>query len=215
MIRPDHVTACLVTRGDQPEMMARIRESLIFENVVVWDNSTAPFDAKCAGRYFATLSARTEVVYFQDDDVLVPEETQRALVAAYSPGIMVATWGHGDDPAGYDDLPLVCGGGIVERFLPWRAMSAYLAAYPMDDPFFYEADFVAGVLYPAFRHLDLPFEIDLSVAQDPSRLCNQEWQRETKRIVTERARALRDGRRAPVDVDEVRRFSEFYVEAYS
>jgi hypothetical protein len=52
------VTACLVTRGDQPEKMREIRESLIFDDVIVWDNSTAPFDAKCAGRYFAALGAR-------------------------------------------------------------------------------------------------------------------------------------------------------------
>lgn len=196
MIQTDHVTACLVTYGDRPDHIAEIRESLIFDRVVVWDNARAPVDAKCAGRYFAALTATTEIVYFQDDDVLVPKETQRALVDAYSPGIMVATWGHGDDPDGYDDLPLVCGGGIVERFLPWRAMARYLAVYPMDDEFFYEADFVAGILYPAFRHVDLPFEIDLSIAQHPSRLCNQEWQRDLKLEITERARRIRDGRHA-------------------
>jgi hypothetical protein len=191
-VRPSDVTACLVTRGDQPEAIERIRRSLIFENVVVWDNSTAPFDAKCAGRYFAALQATTEIVYFQDDDVIVPPETQQALLDAYEPGVMVANWGHGDTPDGYDDLPLVCGGAICDRFLPWRAMAPYLNVWPFDHAFMYEADFVAGVLYPSFRHLHLPFEIDLAIAQHPSRLCNQPWQRDLKYQVTERARAIRD-----------------------
>lgn len=194
MIAVEHVTAALVTRGDQPEAMERILESLIFPNVVIWDNSVEPLDAKCAGRYMAALKAPTGVVYFQDDDVIVPPETQQAIADAYTPGIMVANWGHGENPDGYDDLPLVCGGAIIEQFLPWRALGQYLAHWPFDEGFMYEADFIAGILYPAFRHLELPFEIDLEIAQHPSRLCNQQWQRDLKFLVTERARAIRDGR---------------------
>jgi len=194
VIDPGQVTACLVTRGDQPDAMARIRESLIFDQVIVWDNSTAPFDAKCAGRYYAALGSRTRVVYFQDDDVIVPRETQQAIVAAYRPRVMVANWGHGDDPDGYDDLPLVGGGAIVDRDLPWIGLSRYLERFPLDDGFLYEADFVAGVLYRQFEHLRLPFEIDPSIAQDPSRLCSQEWQRDLKLEITVRARGIRDDR---------------------
>jgi hypothetical protein len=190
------VTACLVTRGDQPEAIERIRESLIFDNVIVWDNSVT-FDAKCAGRYFAALQATTDIVMFQDDDVIVPPGTQQALLDAYEPGVMVANWGHGDTPDGYDDLPLVCGGAICDRFLPWRAMAPYLNVWPFDYAFMYEADFVAGVLYPSFRHLHLPFEIDLAIAQHPSRLCNQPWQRDLKYQVTERARQIRDAAAVP------------------
>lgn len=186
------VTACLVTRGDQPEKMREIRESLIFDDVIVWDNSTAPFDAKCAGRYYAALGARNDIVYFQDDDVIVPRETQRELVDSYQPGVMVANWGHGETPAGYDDLPLVCGGGIVDRDLPWQCALRYLDRWPLDDGFLYEADFVIGVLYPAFEHRYLPFEIDYGIAQHDSRLCNQEWQRDLKPEITERARTIRD-----------------------
>ena len=60
MAKPYDVTACLVTRGDQPDMMARIRESLIFDNVVVWDNSKLP-DWKCAGRYMKIGVTRRSV----------------------------------------------------------------------------------------------------------------------------------------------------------
>lgn len=194
MLSPERVTACLVTRGDQPEAIERIREALIFENVVVWDNSVDAFDAKCAGRYFAALKATTDIVIFQDDDVIVPRETQEALLAAYEPGVMVANWGHGGDADGYDDLPLVGCGAVCDRFLPWRTMARYLAVWPLDEAFMYEADFVAGILYDRFEHLHLPYEIDLSIAQHPSRLCNQPFQRDLKYEITKRARAIRDAR---------------------
>jgi hypothetical protein len=182
VIDPENVTACLVTRGDQPLKMEEIRDSLIFENVVVWDNEVETFDAKCAGRYFAALRSSTDVVYFQDDDVLVPEETQRALCGAYIPGMLTATWGHGENPDGYDDLPLVCGGAVVDRWVAWRALSRYLAVWPMDEAFLYESD----------------FEIDYAIAQHRSRLVNQPWQRDLKFEVTQRARAIRDGDRETV-----------------
>lgn len=187
------VTACLVTRGDQPEMIERIRESLIFGHVVVWDNSQRALDAKCAGRYYALEEAPTSVAWLQDDDVIVPPDTQQRLLDAYMPGVVVANWGHGLTPDGYDDLPLVCGGAILDTDLPWPALNRYLEHWPADDGFLYEADFVAGVLYDDFRHLHLPFEINMSVAQHPSRLCNQPWQKDLKFEITERARAIRDG----------------------
>jgi len=191
-VRAPDVTACLVTRGDRPEKVSEILESLLFENVIVWDNSQEP-DWKCAGRYFAALRSHTRWVYFQDDDVIVPEATQRELLERAEIGACVANWGHGENPDGYDDLPLVCGGAIVERWLPWEAIARYAARYPLDEEFAYEADFVVGVLYDRFVHLRLPFEIDLEIAQSPERLCNQPWQRETKFRVTQRARWIRDG----------------------
>jgi glycosyl transferase family 2 len=185
-----NVTACLVTRGDQPEMMERIRDSLIFDDVIVWDNSAT--DRKTAGRYYATLAARTDLVYYQDDDVIVPPETQQALVDAHEAGAMVATYAHGDNDGGYGDLPLVCGGGIVDRDLPWQVLNRYLDRHPLDPSFLYYCDFAAGVLYPKFKQLDLPFHIELPVAQHPSRLCNQPWAADMKAEVTRRAREIRD-----------------------
>jgi len=187
------ITACLVTRGDQPEAMARIRESLIFAWEIVYDNSLSP-DWKCAGRYLAAMRANTESVYFQDDDVYVPIETQRELVRAFnaSEADCVANWGHGDNADGYDDLPLVCAGAIASRRAITSAILRYAEHYPLDDDFKYEADFVVGVLYESFEHVELPFEIDYAIAQAPERLCNQPWQRGLKFAITERARAIRD-----------------------
>jgi hypothetical protein len=194
MLNRSDVTACLVTRGDQPEMLERIRESLIFPNVIVWDNSVRP-DRKTAGRYYATMEARTPVVYYQDDDVVVPQSTQEKLLAAYEPGVATAVYGHGATPGGYDDLPLVGAGALIDRALPWQMLDRYLQQHPCDDAFLYDADFIAGVLYPVFKQVRLPFEINMAVAQHPSRLCNQPWQANMKLMVTERARAIRDRQR--------------------
>lgn len=186
------VTACLVTRGDQPEAVERILGSLIFDKVIVWDNSVEPVDWKCGSRYLAAYTASTKVVYFQDDDVLVPCETQEALVRAYKPGVCVANWGHGDNPDGYGDLPLVGCGAIVDVDECWKALDRWAEHYPLDDDFGYEADFIVGVLYKSFEHVHLPFEIDMPVAQHPSRLVNQPWQKQLKHDMTQRARAIRD-----------------------
>ncbi len=188
------VTACLVTRGDQPEMLQRIFASLVFEERIVWDNSKGP-DWKCAGRYIAALDSRAPAVYFQDDDVIVPRETQEELVRVYlaSDVDIVANWGHGENPDGYDDLPLVCGGAVADPVKCLDAMIRYAEHYPLDDAFKYEADFAIGVLYDSFEHVHLPFEIDYAIAQAPERLVNQPWQRETKLRITEQARAIRDG----------------------
>lgn len=190
-MKPSGVTAVLVTRGDQPEQLERIVESLIFDDVVVWDNSVRE-DRKTAGRYFALLEASFGPVYFQDDDVLVPPDTQRRLVEAYTPGVVIANWGHGSDTGGYDDLPLVGGGAVLDADLPWLGLERYLEHWPLDDGFLYEADFIAGVLYDDFRHLFLDFEINLAIAQAPERLCNQPWQAELKLRITNQARAVRD-----------------------
>lgn len=172
-------------------MMERILDSLLpYGDVVVWDNSERA-DMKVAGRYYAVALTDLPVVYFQDDDVIVPRETQQALLDAYEPGVMTAVWGHGENPDGYDDLPLVGGGAVVDRDLPMEALDRYCEHFPFDDDFLYESDFVAGVLYPRFKHLHLPFEIDLGIAQHPSRLCNQPWQNETKLRITNQARMVR------------------------
>lgn len=194
MLTVDQITACLVTRGDQPAMIDRILDSLIFDRVVVWDNSRDP-DWKCAGRYMAAALADTDWVYWQDDDVIVPPSTQATLVHEAGDVDVLANWGHGDTPDGYDDLPLVCGGAVARKQAAWQAIARYAYHHPLDQAFMYEADFVVGALYTSWRHLHLPFHIEMEVAQHPSRLCNQPWQKDLKLELTNRARAIRDQER--------------------
>jgi hypothetical protein len=75
----------------------------------------------------------------------------------------------------------------------FAAFDRYFEHYPLDEALMYEADFVVGPLYPTFKQVHLPFEINYGIAQGPERLCNQPWQAEQKLELTNRARAIRDG----------------------
>jgi hypothetical protein len=187
VISPANVTACLVTRGDQPEQLARIVESLPYDEIVVWDNSVER-DYMCAGRYAATALASHDVVYFQDDDTLFTRHAE--LMAAYEPGKITAVYGHGANDGGYGDLPLVCGGALADRAL-FDPFLPLLDEWGRDELAY--ADFYVGVLTP-FKQVHLPFEINYGIAQHPSRLCNQPWAADAKARVTARARAIRDSR---------------------
>ena len=194
MISPSEVTACLVTRGDQPEQMRRIIDTLPYDEIIVWDNSKDG-DYKTAGRYAAMFEAAHDVVYFQDDDTLFTRHDD--LMAAYEPGTITAVYGHGENDGGYGDLPLVCGGALADRNTVLEAMVAFHGdPIHLDEWSNHElayADFGIGVLAP-FKHVDLPFEINMEIAQHPSRLCNQWWAPYAKASVTARARAIRDSR---------------------
>lgn len=188
MLDPSDVTACIVTRGDVD--LQPIIDSLVFGEVIVWDNSVRA-DWKCAGRYMAAMEAATDLVYWQDDDTIVPLDTQLELLAIYEGEDCLAVWGHGETPDGYDDLPLVCGGAIADRWKAWAAILKYGAEYGLDTDFMYEADFVVGTLYRYWKHIHLPFEIR-DVAYNGHRLADEPWQKQLKRDVTDRARTLRD-----------------------
>lgn len=181
------VTAIIVTRGDVD--LEPIYESLIFDEVIVWDNSIRP-DWKVAGRYIAALEAETYWVYWQDDDTIVPRQTQLDLLERYGAEDCLAVWGHGETPDGYDDLPLVCGGAIADWRASWDCITRYGAHHPLDWEFMYEADFAVGALYRHWTHVHLPFEIR-DVAYNGKRLADQPWQRQLKKKITDRARAIR------------------------
>lgn len=182
---PDKVTACLVTRGDVD--MRPILETLPFNDVVVWDNSKRPADLKTFGRFAATLEARHDVVYFQDDDCIFRDFD--ALLDAYEPGVLTAVYGHGENPDGYEDVAIFPGGAVLDRSLPWAAFNQYLRRFPCDDGFLYDCDFVFGALTPHVQ-LHLPFEIR-DVAYNGRRLADEPWQKETKLRITNQARSLR------------------------
>lgn len=200
MLDPRDVTAVLITRGDQPDMIRRILESLLpYGEIIVWDNSVRD-NRRIFSRFLAMSEAAGEVCYTQDDDCLVPPDTQRALLGAYEPGVIVSNYGHGDNDGGYGDLPLPCGGALYPVAESWGAIDAYREEYGLhtwgrdEDAY---CDFLVGVLTP-FKQLRLPFEINMPVAQHPSRLCNQPWAAQAKADVTGRARAIRDRELAAV-----------------
>jgi len=194
-ITPDKISACLVTRGDRPDMLERIIATLPYDEVIVWDNSERPQDLKVYGRFAAMAEAKHDVCYTQDDDCIFRDHD--ALMAEYEEDVPTYTYGHGDNDGGYGDLPLPPGGALVPKHVAFDAFARYIQEWPMDEGLLYEADFIIGVLYPRFRQVRLPFEIVMDVAQSPERLCNQPWQADLKREMTERARAIRDAAKVP------------------
>lgn len=188
MIALGDVTACLITRGDVD--LAPILETLPYRRVIVWGPPRPELGVY--GRYAAIAEAETPYVYTQDDDCVFRRHAE--LLEAAEPGRITAVYGHGNTPDGYQDMALVHGGAIIDQGLPAAAFAAYLARWPKDDGFYREADMISGTICP-HRHVALPYEIRMEIAQAPNRMCNQPWQRDLKREITDRARLVRDALR--------------------
>jgi hypothetical protein len=178
-----------VTRGDVD--LAPILATLPYDDVVVWDNSKRPWDAKCYGRFAGVAEARNSVIYFQDDDVVFTAHDK--LLAVYDPGRittnMPSPWYESNQ---YDVLQcaLVGAGALVPRELPWGAFERYLHECPRDDQFLTYCDFVHGILTPSKR-FDFGYTI-LSHASAPGRIYTQEGAHERKMVIVNRALKIRD-----------------------
>jgi hypothetical protein len=158
-VAPWDVTAVIVTRGDCD--LEPILASLIFDDVVIWNNEVA-INYGAYGRYVAIRNhAKRDVVYVQDDDCIVSEEDQLRLVNAYEPGILTAMMP--PERIDYLDTVLVGWGAIFDRGLPDIAFERWIATgHEMDSRKFQVvgADFVFPILTPWKRldgyHQDLP-----------------------------------------------------------
>lgn len=138
------VSACLVTRGDCD--LSPILDSLPFDDVVIWDNSKRE-DLGIYGRYAAIEEAKHDVVYTQDDDVLV--SCHRQLMDAYEPGVLVANY-----PQPWD-IPWVARGAVFDRRLPAAAFTRYLDRYARDHYFTHFAcDGIFALLTPRVVVID-------------------------------------------------------------
>jgi hypothetical protein len=133
-LAPESVCAILVTRGDvdmQPIIASLPREY----EIVVWDNSTRPYDAGVFGRYLAIAETYKPVVYVQDDDCIVTCHDE--LLAAYAGGVVVGNaFDDAERLARYHDTTLLGWGAIFDRDLPWRAFQRYALHFPLDWEFF-------------------------------------------------------------------------------
>jgi hypothetical protein len=67
----------------------------------------------------------------------------------------------------------------------------YLERWPQDEGFYREADMISGTITPSVQY-SIPYEIRMEIAQHPSRMCNQPWQRDLKHKITNQARKVRD-----------------------
>ena len=175
MLTPSDVTAVIVTRGDVD--LRLIRDSLIFDNIVVYDNSVEP-DEMTYGRVIGAQRAPTEVIYSQDDDLIHSHENQWRLLHSYDEERMVGCmWPEWSDGArrqgienGYDDLVFPGSGSISHRDTWLDAIDIYLDRYPRDDFFRLWSDTLIGVIAPTTA-IDARFHI-LEVAENGLRMAN-------------------------------------------
>jgi hypothetical protein len=196
VISPADVTACLVTRGDVD--LFPLRMTLPYARVSVWDGRERDRgDAYgMLVRWLCVAEAPTEIVYVQDDDCLFRHHDK--LLAAYTPGRIVSTYGHGDNADGLEDFALMHGGAIMDRDLAARALERYDDfGYPRDEAFYRYCDLIVTGLTP-FEHVDLPFAIDYEIAARPNRMAHMDGARDLKHTIADRVRLIRSRLQVPV-----------------
>lgn len=198
MLTPDQVTAVIVTKGDVD--LEPVLSSLIFRHVVVWDNSIRSNDSMTYGRVLGAELGAHDVVYSQDDDIIHSADNQRAILAAYEPGVLTGCmwpeWSLGAYQQGiahgYDDLVFPGSGSICDRQVTLDAVHSYLEHFPFDDFFRLWCDTIVGVLAPT-KQIDVRFDA-LPCAEDESRMCNLPNAIANKTEAINRARWVRDER---------------------
>lgn len=182
------VSACLITRGDVD--LEPILETLPYDEVLVWDGRERDEHPGTFGRYELMREATWDAIYTQDDDCIFREHDKLADRWKHKWGI-TAVYGHGRNPDGLADVALVHGGALIDRDACLASFDLYLDRWPMDEGFYREADMISGTITPS-QQWRLPYEIRMEIAQHPSRMCNQPWQRDLKHRITNQARAVRD-----------------------
>jgi glycosyltransferase involved in cell wall biosynthesis len=184
------VTALIITRGDLPELMAE-REAqyerlgiplLIIESKDVLTRWTS-----------AERFVDTPYVFFQDDDVALPDEQITAIIAdAKADRIVASMYDEWIQGMGYWDLALV-GLGAVAPVGLWReAIARWTAAYPdAHEHLAWDADFIIGIL-TRWERKDYGGEATiLPEASADNRLWKQPGQLERKVESMNMARALK------------------------
>lgn len=192
---PDRVSAVIVTKGNVD--LRPVLDSLIFDDVVVYDNSREP-DRMTYGRVLALDRCRHDVIFSIDDDITHTTDNQLRIVDHYQPGVLTGCmWPEWSDGArqqgiehGYDDLVFPGSGAVYDRDLPGRAVDRYLEHFPLDEFFLLWCDTIVGVL-AANKQLDIRFDA-LPWAEADDRMCNLPHAAENKRDAIRRARWVRD-----------------------
>lgn len=195
-MNPAEVSAVIVTRGDVD--LAPVLDSLIFDDVIVWDNSVE-MNMMTYGRVLGATRTKHSVIYSQDDDIVHTAESQRAIVAAYEEGTLVGCmwpeWSAGAKRQGiengYDDLVFPGSGSVADFWLWSDCVEEYLAEWPLDDFFKLWSDTIIGVLAPT-KHLDIRFG-ELPHADNENRMSHLEDAVALKTEAIRRARQIRDG----------------------
>lgn len=173
------VSACLVTRGDVD--LTPILDTLPYEDIVVWNNSERT-DLGIYGRYAAIQHAKHDIIYTQDDDVLVTCHDQ--LADAYDGSGLLCNY-----PEPWD-IPWVARGALFERDLPFWAFARYESKFPLDRFFtHYGCD---GIFSLLTRHKVVDFgSIDLPAGTEDGRVSTSPgWYEEYRPLIQQRCAEL-------------------------
>lgn len=165
-------------------MLAQM-EAAGIEDFVIWDNAQAE-NVAVYGRYRAVTMAACETCYSQDDDVIVPADTIRALLEAHEPGRITANMPP-EFLAHYPDSCLLGFGAVFDRDLPALAFKRYASGRLAD--FRRRPDVVFTALTP-YATLSLPVEI-LPYAYGPDRMYRQRGHIRERQRVLQRCRRIR------------------------
>lgn len=131
------MSAVLVTRGDVD--ITPVIESLPFHDVVVWDNSQRG-DVQCYGRFAGIADAKHDLIYLQDDDLIIDAA---ALLDRYDGKGVLA------NVPPDEEWDFIGGGAIFPRDLP--DFSRYLELYGFDEDFCRVCDVVFAYTHPYRR----------------------------------------------------------------
>lgn len=160
--------------------------------VVIWNNQLEQ-DLGPYGKYAAIEQARHDVVFVQDDDVLLPPGSIRELVAAYEPGKLVANMPQEFRPH-YPDSAMVGFGAIFDRELPAEAFEwffGYHVGMSGESPLFLRESCRAFAVLTPLVLVDVP-KTDLPWASDPGRLWRQPEHVAMRDRMLDLARQVRD-----------------------
>ncbi len=189
------MTAVIVTKGDVD--LTPVLDSLIFPEVIVWDNSVET-NEMTYGRVQGAARATNPVIYSQDDDIVHSPQNQMMILAAYQPEVMTGCmWPDWSDGArrqgienGYDDL-VFPGSGSISDYTIWaEAVDRYLGQWPHDDFFKLWCDTIIGIIAPTVQ-LDLRFD-ELPHADADDRMSHLPDAVALKTEAIRRAREIRD-----------------------
>lgn len=178
MVSPAEVSAVLVTRGDVD--MGPVIASLPFDDVVVWDNSQRPEDFQCYGRFTGVTEARHDIIYVQDDDVIVPAW---ALLDLYDPSKQAILANKKPD----EEWRFLGVGALFPRALA-DCFQGYAALYGLDRDFYRAADVVFAYQH-GYESVWVGYE-ELPWSRAPNRMYLQPGHYEVRERLRERTLAL-------------------------
>lgn len=183
-------TAVLVTRGDV-DLEPILSSLAVMDEVIVWNNSERE-DLKCFGRFVGAAEAKHDLIYVQDDDLIVPVEDlyREYFPPAHQPlmpGSINGEWIMANRKPD-EEWRFVGAGAFFQRKMIPQAFGPYLAVHPRDDDFLRAADVVFAYANP-YTSVWVGYE-DLPWQTAPNRMYHEVDHYAVRERVRERTLAL-------------------------